>query len=377
MNDYERIKKVSSLKNKSVELVRFCALMIVLVYHAWVLCGSTPISNTIVNIFVILGGEIGVTAFFVLSGFGIYYSINRMEKRNEINAKEFFLKRAKRIVPHYYLSIIVVLLIGNGGVYLSKNGIGSIVTHLLFLHNLFPQYHGTINGVLWTMGVIVQFYILAIPLYKVLKKFPKMFVLLSIVFTVCTKWYIYSIWIPSHEYASGWSFVLGRQIYSALDNFTVGMFVAFLSEKYRNKIRNYKILNVFGLIFGIVGIYFVCRLGVRFGIHTNNFSGYVWHSVLAVMISWGVFCIAHVNFGDTVLLRPFIYIAECEYGIYLWHLVIFYNLLNTEWVQILLNNGMKKVVYVLFIGIAVLFGIIFSELMKGLPKRQLKNVTKE
>ena len=64
-------------RNYNIDLIRAMALLLVIVYHSWVVCGSQPISWPIINTIIILGGELGVTAFFILSGYGIYCSLNR------------------------------------------------------------------------------------------------------------------------------------------------------------------------------------------------------------------------------------------------------------------------------------------------------------
>ena len=153
-------------RNRGVDIFRTGALLLVLIYHAWVVCGQQPINNSLINIIVLLGGEIGVTAFFCLSGFGIFYSLDSMEKKGELSFKTHMSKRLARVAPQYYLNLLVMLLFGGATVYLSTEHMPNIASHLVFAHNLFPAHHGAINGVLWTMGVIVQFYLIAIILYK-------------------------------------------------------------------------------------------------------------------------------------------------------------------------------------------------------------------
>lgn len=158
-------------RNKSIDILRAGALLIVLTYHLWVLTGSVAIMLPIVDTIVPLGGELGVTLFFLLSGYGIYYSLKITEQKNgKIKYLVFLKKRLKRILPQYYFNLIFLLLFTGAAVYLSVEHILDILTHFLLIHNLFPDYHGAINGVLWTMGVIFQFYLVAIPIYSFIKK---------------------------------------------------------------------------------------------------------------------------------------------------------------------------------------------------------------
>lgn len=122
-------------------------------------------------------------------------------------------------------------------------GIKSIVTHLLFIHNLFPQYHGAINGVLWTMGVTFQFYIFAYPLYRGMKKGGTFFAIFCILVTIAAKAIMYAYVLPGCNMDYNLEFFSGRQLITALDNFTIGMYVAYLGEKIKlEHKRNFKYL---------------------------------------------------------------------------------------------------------------------------------------
>lgn len=57
-------------KNQNVNIIRAIACMLVLIYHCWALCGSVTIRIPFLREYIMYGGTIGVTAFFVLSGFG-------------------------------------------------------------------------------------------------------------------------------------------------------------------------------------------------------------------------------------------------------------------------------------------------------------------
>jgi peptidoglycan/LPS O-acetylase OafA/YrhL len=47
-----------------------------------------------------------------------------------------------------------------------------LVTHLLFIHTWFPLRYGTIDGVLWTLAVEVEFYALFPLLWWCFKRLP-------------------------------------------------------------------------------------------------------------------------------------------------------------------------------------------------------------
>ena len=99
-------------RNKGVDIFRTIALLLVLIYHAWTVCGMPAINSSIVKLLVGFGGEIGVTAFFCLSGFGIYHSLASMERKGQLTFQNHIKKRWLRVAPQYYLNLMVLVLFG-------------------------------------------------------------------------------------------------------------------------------------------------------------------------------------------------------------------------------------------------------------------------
>lgn len=358
-------------RNKNIDVFRAFALLIVMLYHCWVLSGSQPFRWSIVNLIVPLGGEIGVTAFFALSGYGIYCSLKRMEENGRVDYFDFLKKRVVRIVPHYYFSILVVVALVNAS-FLSGSGLGSILSHLFFVHNLFPQYHGTINGALWTMGVIVQFYLIAPFLYKGLKRYGIKMELLGIIFTIAAKCIVYRHILPYTGHSGEWNFIYGRQLFTALDNFLIGMFLSYVIYERKAFLNKRKAVCL--LLFSLLSIVFVCKLGMVHGIHTDNFSGYVWHSFLALGLGGIMFSLSFLKeWNGLAIYRWFLWLARYEYGIYIWHLVIFNNLLGTSSiVQRLINMSLAKVLYIPMMVWAIFVGYLFSIMIERINFIKIK-----
>jgi peptidoglycan/LPS O-acetylase OafA/YrhL len=105
-------------------------------------------------------GWVGVSLFFVLSGFVIHYSFLVAGRR--FSAGGFFVRRFWRIYPPYLLALTAFALWahlhGAGGLKLDFG------LHLALIHNLILKTRfGQINGSFWSVAVEVQFY-LAYPL---------------------------------------------------------------------------------------------------------------------------------------------------------------------------------------------------------------------
>lgn len=139
--------------------LRGIAVLLVLWYHVWEI--SWKPSPSWLQ-FLPETGFIGVPLFFFLSGFVITYPFARWQwaGAKQPSWGDFTWRRFIKIVPSYALSIVVAYSIGYAA---QQQGNASIfqdvVTHLLFVHTWFDQSFGSINGVLWTLAVEVEFYV--------------------------------------------------------------------------------------------------------------------------------------------------------------------------------------------------------------------------
>jgi len=138
--------------------LRGIAVLMVVWYHVWQiswLAAPLPVLQ-----FIPEGGFIGVDIFFFISGFVISYPFVQatLEGKRRPTWGHFAYRRAIKIVPSYFLSIVLMYAIGYAATQGGGRPFFDITTHLLFIHNWFAQSYGSINGVLWTLAVEVQFY---------------------------------------------------------------------------------------------------------------------------------------------------------------------------------------------------------------------------
>ncbi len=141
--------------------LRGIAILLVLWYHVWEISWLPAPLQALQ--FLPETGFIGVHLFFFLSGFVISYPFVRAKIRATTppSWRHFAWRRFIKIVPSYVLSIAVAYAIG----YPRAQGPAipvwqALVAHLLFVHTWFPTIYGSINGVLWTLAVEVEFYLI-------------------------------------------------------------------------------------------------------------------------------------------------------------------------------------------------------------------------
>jgi peptidoglycan/LPS O-acetylase OafA/YrhL len=139
--------------------LRGIAVLWVLWYHVWEISWLSP--GTSLE-FLPATGFVGVHLFFFLSGFVIIYPFVRAARAGGAPPawSTFAWRRFIKIVPSYVLSIAVAYAIGYAQIQPGASLLPDLVTHLLFIHTWFPARFGTIDGVLWTLAVEVEFYCL-------------------------------------------------------------------------------------------------------------------------------------------------------------------------------------------------------------------------
>jgi peptidoglycan/LPS O-acetylase OafA/YrhL len=74
-----------------------------------------------------------------------------------VDLGRFFRRRAWRILPPYYVALVVFVLLRL--VMGRPAEAGDIVTHALMVHNLWPQWMGSINGAFWSLALECQLYL--------------------------------------------------------------------------------------------------------------------------------------------------------------------------------------------------------------------------
>ena len=375
-------------RNYNVDIIRALATIQILVYHLWVtVSNSKPLSNPYLYSSIAMSGEIGVTIFFVLSGYGIYYSLHSMEiKQGEINYWKYLKKRMVRILPEYYVSLLIVILISDGGWCFTIEQAGNLLSHLFLIHNWFYQYNGSLNGVLWTMGTIFNFYLIAPILYKSFRKIGLWNVPIVIAFTMVSKYITYRFIVPTD--ADGiYRWWIGRQpLPNSIDNFVIGMGIAYfvlnengkvtdIKNKFRELLRNrggYTI-GIIAILAMLIGIIIYSNQGITRGINNNNLFSYSWYSVIAILIGCIVLIVSLQKQADEknsiVLFRGMIWVSKYEYSIYIWHLVIINNLMSkSSTLNMIRDQGLWWVDYLVLGCLSITFGWIFSTMMIGLRR---------
>lgn len=168
--------------------VRAFAILIVAWYHIWQLSWLQPIKTTTllsafhvstINLdWMVRTGYQMVDVMLLLSGFCLFlpYAKSMVLGSKESDVKTFYKKRVARIAPTYYLCILIVFIIAVIEKQYANNSdmCKDLFSHLFFVHNYTKQgyIYTKLNGVLWTLAIEVQFYLIFPFVAKLFKKKP-------------------------------------------------------------------------------------------------------------------------------------------------------------------------------------------------------------
>lgn len=167
----------------AADFLRVASIFLVAWYHIWQLSWLNPnfvVAGRYVNLQrLVASGYMMVDVLLVLSGFllTLPYARARLEKRPLPSVGGFYVRRFWRIVPSYLLAILLVFFLYAlpRGKYASAGAaLRDLALHLTFTFNFSSKsYFGTpLPGVLWTLAVEVQFYLICPLLMKAYVRRP-------------------------------------------------------------------------------------------------------------------------------------------------------------------------------------------------------------
>ncbi len=252
----EKIKKyitddeVSTSRIDVIAGIRVLAIGLIAWFHIWQQSWLSPylrIGNIRLNFMPLpRAGYLWVDMFILLSAFQLFlpHARQMVSGTDTISTKEFYIRRAKRILPSYVLSVLICLYFAVfSGNYASMNHmLKDLITHLTFTHTFFADTYlfTQLNVVLWTVAILVQFYLIFPFIAKAFKKYSTLtFVLL------CTAGITYRIFFVNGALDPA---LFLNQLPAFLDVFAIGMFGAYAFVLLNEKVKYQRLSPVFTIL---------------------------------------------------------------------------------------------------------------------------------
>ncbi|SFA88597.1 Peptidoglycan/LPS O-acetylase OafA/YrhL, contains acyltransferase and SGNH-hydrolase domains [Flavobacterium swingsii] len=273
--------------------------------------------------------HIGVTLFFVLSGFLIAYRYYNLEN---INFKEYMINRFARIYPMYFLlTTITFLFFAILHAQYSFSDFKIYFLNITFLRGFFNDFKFTGVGQGWSLTVEEIFYIIAPLLFIVVKK-SKLFLLALPILILMTGFLLVYIFQDYSFYGlmKTQDFMLDFTFFGRCIEFFIGISLAIFIKKFEN--LNFRVITYFGLFSICFFVFLLSILKVGDGYGTDCMFGKIINTLLLPLFGIAPLFIGLI-FEKTLISkilesRLFQILGKSSYVFYLIHMGIFVAVLN-------------------------------------------------
>jgi peptidoglycan/LPS O-acetylase OafA/YrhL len=314
-----------------VDGLRGLAILLVVLFHYWQITWwviPVPFTGGTINFEMIqYAGALGVELFFFLSAFCLAYPHAKvmLGKGSLPSIAHYTYRRAIKILPSYWLAMLLLLVL-LPEMYPTSSQRGywtDILMHLGFVHNLFPDTHGSINGVFWSLGVEVQFYVIFPLLAWGFRRKPWLVFAL-----MCAVALMYRHWtrtLPIGEFIN-----LNNQLPGFLDLFGGGMLTAYLLVWVREQGQGIisTVKSGMGAIVALALLTMLLLFNDLYQIRFEPDSYPIWQSQHRLFLCFVLIALtvaatyAHAIFRSILANRALTFLSLISYNLYLWHQVI-------------------------------------------------------
>jgi ABC-type glycerol-3-phosphate transport system permease component/peptidoglycan/LPS O-acetylase OafA/YrhL len=339
----------------------------------------------------LMQGSAGVSAFFVLSGLLLSLPFWRryLEQKTFPDLLEYTRRRAVRIVPGFYASLLVSVALGLALVPEAEKPWMRLIGGLSFTSalNYVTLFPAEINGPLWSIGFEVMcYFLMPLGMYFLFKYFPARgfgfafrFWLGLLALTLLVNQFIVTELVPDsvnrgwdHGLVGGAKYwmpnynVIGFFAHYALGVLAAGL-LAFRQRRTREVSFAFDGLAMIGLI-GVIGLIWTGRYwgDFDFGLQGQPYRYPLFALCIALLLVTLPFSRL---LGRALDNRFFRYTAKVSFGLYIWHYLIL------ELIRLLHNSeyryaGIRDLPYLLIVSLVAL-GLAY--LMAGLSYRHIES----
>ena len=341
------------MKNSNVKLTEikpltslrfFFAIMVFVSHLSYLEKSSNPIlSNLFINFF--SEGYIGVSFFFILSGFILSYNYYEKITTGQYPFKLFYINRFSRIYPLHILTFLISFIFVSE--YFIENPIFYFKTsliHIFLLQSFFkiPKIHINFNPPSWSISNEIFFYFLTPILFFAFFKLKKYVIKIIVVILIIIFLIIGMSVLPS-KFAR---FIFYVNPLIRVFDFIMGIFLYLIYKKinFQNFSKLYStILELLSII--IFSIFLTFHKDVS---QVYRYSIYYWLPILFI-----IFIFSNQNGWISKLLsqKVFIYLGEISFGFYMIHFLAIRLYFTYFYVDPQINSGYFEIFQILFFSI--------------------------
>jgi len=352
--------------------LRGIAILLVVIFHFWQITWlnhSFTLFDVQFNLnYLARGGFVGVEIFFFISGFCLYlpHAKYTFYDRKTPSIAQFTYKRAIKILPSYYLAIILILIFSDIQFQSAEQFTKTIISHIFFTNNIFTSLP-KINGVFWSLAVEIQFYILFPIIAFFFRKKPLTAFLILVLIANGFRQYVLHFDLNSVGYYM-------EQMPASLDLFACGMIAAHLStyiRLYGDKVMSKYTSITIATLCTITSLIMLSQLirwycdGLPLGTEKGIWQSYHRLSLGITLICITVSGIFSHHIWQKIIANPvFIFLSTTSYNLYIWHQIISRYIYNNNIVTSNLNNPRDDLTWQLSVfALSVIISCIVAALL--------------
>lgn len=317
--------------------LRGIAIGLVVWYHLWQVSWLDPTVAGVSFVFIPISGFLGVELFFFLSAFCLSYPYVRAHFAGEPppSIAHFAYRRFIKIVPSYALSLAAVIALaylpgqkGSWGENISWPNLHAafldLLAHATFAHTFFSETYASINGVLWTLGIEAQYYVLFPLLIAAFVRAP-----LGIAATMTALAIAYRVRIGMCCQTPLFDHNLG-QLLGFFDFFAAGMLAAFAYVWLQQRKPRLAGMRIVWTLLATGALVWIALLFENLTAHrwADEFANWwlirngTFYAI--ALFALGLGSLSALPSWRKALANPvLLFLAVISYNLYLWHQVVF------------------------------------------------------
>jgi peptidoglycan/LPS O-acetylase OafA/YrhL len=315
--------------------LRGIAILLVFWFHIWQLSWLAPVARAgpfaLDFSAIVRTGFLGVDLFFFLSGFCLFYPYAqaRFDGRPRPTLAHFAYRRAIKIAPSYLIALAGAFGVGYAQLTFSGNPLALARMHALFFLPSFPSEIASVSGVLWSLGVEIQFYALFPAIAWCLGRKPLLTTLCAILLASADRMYVVHLDIAAPH-------LLMEQLPASIDLFVSGMLAAYLFRFLNARCEGEALPRRIWTLIAFCGIaVYVTSASLIYGAaNTEKSWPYPSYPLAFPLLDVSFISVtlgSLFGFGAwrRVLANPLLIFFACiSYNLYLWHQMIAFEMFH-------------------------------------------------
>lgn len=279
-------------------------------------------------------GGLGVTVFFVLSGY-LITTLMRVEhaRGGGISYRGFYLRRLLRLMPPLFIVVAATGLLAAASVIDGGFAAGGLVSALFYFGNYYAishDFHGMPAGlgVIWSLAIEEHYYLFYPPLAVLLLRVGRAGMSVALLSTLCAAVLAWRFWLVFH---GGSEAYLTMATDTRVDAILIGCLMALLRNPWLDRVPTPRALTDWGTAGLCVAVLLgtllyrdeVFRLTVRYTLQSLAIAPLIYLAVARadrLPFRW-------------LNARPLVYLGTISYTIYLSHHAILLGLAK-HWPQL-------------------------------------------